>query len=394
MNIWRRNLIVCWFGTFVTVVGLSQIAPVLPLYIKQLGVQNTAAIEQFSGIAFGATFIIAAFITPFWGFAGDRYGRKLILLITSLGMAIVIFATGFVQSVAQLTMLRLLMGIITGYSPTCTALIASQTDNDHAGWALGILSTAFLSGSLLGPTIGGFIEENLGMRYVFFITGCLLVISFMATLLFIKEKFIRNNEKRLNLNDIFKSIPEFGLTITMFITFFTLQLALNTIEPIVTVYIAKLSSNLRHVALVSGLTFSVSGLSSIIAAPWLGKLSDKIGSKKIILYSLLLGGIIFIPQAFVRNPWQLMALRFLLGIATAGLPPAINVLIKRITPNALIGIIFALMLSAQNLGIFMGSILGSGVAAYYGIHNVFFVTSAFMLINAFWVYKRTKKKLD
>lgn len=43
---WKRNLLVCWFGIFVTGVGMSQIAPVLPLYIKQLGVENPASIAQ------------------------------------------------------------------------------------------------------------------------------------------------------------------------------------------------------------------------------------------------------------------------------------------------------------------------------------------------------------
>ena len=57
MQIWERNLYVCWFGLFVGGVGMSQIAPVLPLYIKHLGVENTALIEQFSGIAFGVTYI-------------------------------------------------------------------------------------------------------------------------------------------------------------------------------------------------------------------------------------------------------------------------------------------------------------------------------------------------
>lgn len=57
MEMWKRNLYVCWFGLFVGGVGMSQLAPVLPLYIKHLGIDNTALIEQFSGIAFGVTYI-------------------------------------------------------------------------------------------------------------------------------------------------------------------------------------------------------------------------------------------------------------------------------------------------------------------------------------------------
>lgn len=58
MPIWKRNLIVCWFGMFVSGIGMSMLAPVLPLYIKQLGVYDTASIAQYSGIAFGITYVI------------------------------------------------------------------------------------------------------------------------------------------------------------------------------------------------------------------------------------------------------------------------------------------------------------------------------------------------
>ncbi|UZQ52044.1 hypothetical protein [Clostridium kluyveri] len=48
MRVWKRNLIVCWFGMFVSSIGMSQIAPVLPLYIKHLGITNSATIAQLS----------------------------------------------------------------------------------------------------------------------------------------------------------------------------------------------------------------------------------------------------------------------------------------------------------------------------------------------------------
>jgi len=149
MPIWKRNLIVCWFGIFVTGVGMSQIAPILPLYIKHLGVQSDSLIEQFSGLAFGVTFIILAIFSPIWGKAADKYGRKPMLLRASLGMAIIIFCMGFVRNVYELIGLRLLMGMVAGYSTACTTLIATQTDRENAGWALGTLSTAAISGSAI-----------------------------------------------------------------------------------------------------------------------------------------------------------------------------------------------------------------------------------------------------
>jgi DHA1 family multidrug resistance protein-like MFS transporter len=394
MPIWKRNLIVCWFGMFVTGVGMSQIAPVLPLYIKHLGIDNTALIEQFSGIAFGVTYIVSAVFSPVWGQAADKFGRKPMLLRASLGMAVVVFSMGFAQNVYQLIGLRLLQGVITGYSTACITLIATQTDNEHAGWALGTLSTASIAGSLLGPMIGGYIGENLGFQNVFFITGALMLIAFITTALYVKESFTRQDKKTLSVKETWNIVPDKSLTIIMFVTSFVLTLALYSVEPIITIYVTQLSSNTSHIALLAGMAFSVSGLANIIAAPRLGRLSDKIGPQKVMLVALLAAGIMFIPQAFVKNPWQLMGLRFLLGLAMGGLVPSVNALVKRITPDSLTGRVFGFNMSAQYLGVFGGAILGGQVAAYLGIRYVFFITSALLLLNAVWVYFMVYKKLN
>ena len=180
----------------------------------------------------------------------------------------------------------------------------------------------------------------------------------------------------------------------MFVTFFVLTVALYSVEPIITVYITQLSGNTSHIALLAGLAFSASGLANIIAAPRLGKLSDKIGAHKVMLVALVVAGLIFIPQAFVKNPWQLMGLRFLLGLTTAGLIPSVNILIKKITPDSLTGRVFGFNMSAGYLGVFGGAVLGGQVAAYFGIRYVFFITSALLLINAVWVYFKVYKKLN
>jgi len=394
MPIWKRNLLVCWFGMFVSGIGMSQIAPVLPLYIQHLGVHDAASIAQLSGIAFGVTYIISAIFSPIWGHFADKFGRKPMILRASLGMAIVIGCMGFAPNVYVLIGLRLLMGVIAGFATACTTLIATQTDKEHAGYALGTLSTGSIAGSLLGPIIGGLIVENLAFQPVFFITGALLLIAFILTALFVKESFTPQDKKAVSLKEQWKSVPEKSLTIILLVTFFVLAFGLYSIEPIVTVYVAQLTKDSSHVALVAGLAFSASGLANIMAAPRLGKLSDKIGAHKVMLVSLVVAGIIYIPQAFVTNPWQLMGLRFLLGLTLGGLNPSINTLVKKITPDSLVGRVFGFTMSAGYLGVFGGAVIGGQVAAYLGIRYVFFVTSALLLTNAVWVYFKVYKKLN
>jgi MFS family permease len=171
------------------------------------------------------------------------------------------------------------------------------------------------------------------------------------------------------------------------ITTFVLQLATMSIQPIVTVYVKLLlGGSSAHIALIAGTVVAAAGFANVLAAPWLGKLSDRVGPQRILLVCLIVAGVLFIPQAFVRTPWQLMALRFLMGLAMAGLLPSINAIVRRNSPASVAGRVFGYNQSAQYLGTIGGSVLGGQMAAFFGIRSVFFTTSLLLLLNALWVY--------
>ncbi len=391
MPLWKRNLIVCWIGMFITGIGISQVAPILPLFVEELGVNDPSRIAMVSGIAFGVTFIVAAIFSPIWGKAADKYGRKPMLLRASLGMAIIIFLTGFSPNVYVLIIMRTLQGVIAGYATACTTLIATQTDREHAGYALGTLSTASIAGSLIGPLLGGYLGETLGYRNVFFVIGGLMMITFITTALFVKEDFVRSEEKVPNIKEAWQMVPEKSITITLFVTFFIINFSLFSIEPIITLYIDQLAPVTTHLALLSGLAFSAAGLANIIAAPRLGKLSDRIGAHKVIFVALIAAALTFIPQSFVTAVWQLVLLRFILGLTIGGLNPSVNTLIKRVTPQAMTGRVFGFNMSAGYIGVFCGSVIGGQIAGHFGIETVFLFTGTLLLLNAIWAYFKVYK---
>lgn len=386
MENWKRNLFVCWFGSFVTAAGMSQIAPMLPLYIDELGVHATSDVEKWSGLIFGSTFLLSAIVSPIWGKLADKKGRKLMLLRASLGMAIVVFFMAFVQNVYQLLALRMLMGAVSGYISAAVTLVASQTPKEKSGWALGTLSTGSVSGGLLGPLLGGLLAEVSGIRSCFILTSCLLVIAFLACLFLIKEEFTPIHKTPLPFKQVWRLVPNTRLLVSLFASTFILQIANMSIQPLITVYVKDLSPHIAHLSMVAGMVVAASGLANIIAAPRLGKLADRIGSRKILIGALIAAGIIFIPQAFVKSPWELMGLRFCLGLATAGLLPSINNLVRKNAPDEVVGRIFGYNQSAQYIGTLGGSVLGGQMAGLFGIHYVFFSTSALLLLNALWVY--------
>ena len=65
--------------------GLSQLAPLLPIYMNELGVTTTNETAYWSGLAMGITYLVVALVSPYWGRLADRKGRKISLLRASFG---------------------------------------------------------------------------------------------------------------------------------------------------------------------------------------------------------------------------------------------------------------------------------------------------------------------
>lgn len=87
-----------------------------------------------------------------------------------------------------------------------------------------------------------------------------------------------------------------------------------SIEPIITLYVHQLAVEQSRITFFAGLIMSAGAFGSILSASWLGHLADKIGHARIIIWTLIIAGILLVPQAYVTSVWQLIVLRFFYGI--------------------------------------------------------------------------------
>ncbi|MHA6685515.1 MFS transporter [Mesorhizobium sp. A556] len=383
---WRRNLIVALLGSFTTIVAMTLLLPFLPLYVEELGVTGHAAIVQWSGIAYGATFFAAALVAPLWGRLGDRYGRKAMLVRASLGMAVAMSLTGMAQDIWQLVLLRVLIGFAGGYSSGSMILVAMQTPKDRSGWALGTLSAGIMAGNLVGPLVGGALPPLIGIRNTFLLAGAVIFVSFLATTFLIKEDPRRGSTAsgapREKKTSGWSRIPDKGPVVAMLFTGMLLMFATMSIEPIITVYVGQLIEDQSRVTLISGVVMSAAALGSILSASRLGKLADRIGHWNVITGALAVSAVLLIPQAFVTQAWQLIGLRFLMGLALGGLLPCITAVIRHNVPDGVGGSVLGLSISAQYAGQVVGPLTGGFVGGRFGMPAVFLFTCVLMAFGA------------
>jgi MFS family permease len=170
--------------------------------------------------------------------------------------------------------------------------------------------------------------------------------------------------------------------VAMLITVMLLMVAAMSIEPIITVYVVTLVPPGGNVVLVSGIVMAATALGSVLAAPRLGRLADRIGTGRVIVACLLITGVLLLPQAFVTDAWQLMALRFLMGMSLAGLLPSINATIRHNVPDGGAGTILGYATSAQYAGQVVGPLVGGFVGGHFGMRAVFLATAALLLAGA------------
>src|ERR1700754_3130541 len=362
---WRRNLLVCLLGSFTTIMAMTLLLPFLPIYVEQLGVTDHAAIVQWSGVAYGATFFTAALTAPLWGRLADRYGRKLMLIRASLGMAVAMSLIGMAHNVWQLVGLRLLAGLLGGYASGSTVLVAAQTPKAYSGWALGVLSAGIMAGNLVGPLVGGALPPLIGIRSTFLLAGAIIFVTFLGTTFFIREEK-RSAEARAPKPGGGWSLISTKLPIiAMLVRGLLLMIAQMSIEPIITVYVAQLVEPSR-VTFVAGLVMSAAALGAILSSSYLGKLADRVGHWVVIIGCLAVSALLLIPQAFVVSGWQLIVLRFLMGLALGGLLPCIASVIRHAVPETMVGGTLGYSVSSQYAGQVAGPLAGGFVGGHIG----------------------------
>jgi MFS family permease len=379
---WRGNLAVCVCGSFTTLLAMTLLLPFLPLYVEELGVKGHAAIVQWSGIAFGATFLAAGLTAPLWGRLGDRYGRKPMLVRASLGMAVTMSLMGLAANVWQLVGLRLLAGLAGGYSSGSTILVATQAPKDRSAWALGLLSSGIMAGNLIGPLAGGLLPPLIGIRATFFGAGALIFVTFLATVFLIREPPRPPRTEKARPKTSWRDVFGNKVVVAMLATGCLLMVANMSIEPIITVYVATLVDDPKHLTFVSGLVMSAAALGSILSASRLGRLADRIGHSRVIVLALLVAGLLLLPQAFVTAGWQLIVLRFAMGLALGGLLPCIAAVIRHNVPDHSAGTALGYSISAQFTGQVAGPLIGGFIGGQLGMRWVFLGTSVLLLIGA------------
>ena len=139
---------------------------------------------------------------------------------------------------------------------------------------MGLMQTAVASGTIMGPLMGGYLSSWFGMRASFYVGSFALFIATSAVVFIVKDMSVLNKgarEASSLLADLKNALHNKGLLYIMAM-FFVVQTCVMLIQPLITLYVGELMHDMGDAAIkMSGVIFSLAGITGILAAPFWGK---------------------------------------------------------------------------------------------------------------------------
>jgi len=389
---WRITLAVMFIAQFCAGVGFSFVLPLFPFFFQELGVVNQEDNLLWNGwasLVFGITMTVSA---PLWGLLADRYGRKLMVMRSMFAGSIILGLMGQATSPWHLVALRMFQGATTGTVSASVTLVSSVTPSANLGFSLGLMQTAILLGAATGPILGGFFAEHFGFRVSCTLASLVLLAGTVLVVFGAFENFVPPENRKV---EGFKTISGllrtrgFKIVLSMYFLIYAMN---HLLYPILPLYIADFladgTSAKSATGLIVGVTFLIAGISAV----GYGRLGDKYGYSKILMFSLIASGMISIPQAFAPNIKVLFAERCLFGLAIGGLIPSVNAIVSNIISKEKIGSAYGLTSSVTCFGIGMGPFIGGILASIVGLRIPFVVMGVAAFAIAAFVHRMINER--
>ena len=373
-----------WLTVFSVTSQFVLVAPILPRISEQLGVPVGELGLLVSGYAF-AVGIIALGAGPI----SDRVGRRRMLLVGTACMSAALALHAIAKDYPTLLVMRVLAGasggVLTG---AAVAYVGDFFPYERRGWANGWVISGMATGQILGIPIGSLLAGRFGFRFAFLLSGVTLALSCLMVRAFLPEPGVGRSREPLTTAGVSTHYGSLlaraevraaaGVYFLTFLgsAFYTLYLA-SWLEG---------SRNLSQVGVAA--VFSSGGIATLIFAPRVGRLSDRIGRRKVIVAGSLAGGAIMLATPWLMTSLVIACTLFfaLMALVAARSSP-LDALLTEIVPGELRGTLMSLLMATGQLGFAAGGAMAGAAYAAYGYRADAFAAAATTVLVAALVWK-------
>lgn len=333
-----------WVGQGISFLGDAVSAVALVILIVQL----TGSASAVGGVLLAR--LLPTLASPLAGVIADRLDRRVILVITDIARAALVFGMIFVRDLTALFALAFLTGAArTFFNPTIRAAFPSVVGNGHLTRANAIISSTFSVSVTVGPAVGGLLVATIGINAAFLLDAVTYLIS--AAFLFRiplprpqaagDESFIR--ELRAGFGYLVGARVPLGIVTGAFLTILTI----NATVP-AEVFLAKQTFDAGDAGY--GLLVSLWGAGMIAGSALIAMLGDRINLLLVYFLSILLAALSLTATGLSPTFALALAALTVAGISIGVDNVVTDTILQRRVPDALLGRVFSVRFLTYSTG--------------------------------------------
>lgn len=349
-----KQLITLYFNIFLVFLGIGLVVPVLPVYLKDLGLNGSDL-----GILVAAFALAQMVISPFGGNLADKLGKKLIICI-----GLVLFSVSeFIFAMSSNYTLLIISRIIGGFSagmvmPGVTGMIADISPAKDKTKNFGYMSAIINSGFILGPGLGGFMAEY-SHRLPFYFAGTLGIAAFICSLFFIQGA---KRETTDGFHTVIEPQELAKINIKVFITpiiiTFVLAFGLAAFETLFSLYTAdKVHYSPKDISIA----ITGGGIAGAVFQIFLfDKFMKYFEELTFIQIALFYSAVVLFCLIIAHGYWTIMLISFIVFIGFDMIRPAITNYFSNIAGDRQ-GLAGGLNSTFTSMGNFIGPLVAGGL---------------------------------
>lgn len=385
----NKALLVIFLTTFIDLVGVGLVIPILPLYVKDIG-GSDAEVGMLIGIFSLMQFIFGSF----WGGLSDRYGRKPILIISASIMAMSYVMFAFADTVWILFLSRALSGFGAANLGVAQAYISDITPPEERARSFAFIGAAFGLGFIFGPAIGGYVDDHYGFAAVGYTAATFSVFNVLLIALVLRESLKEKNTTGKLIKDPFSDLykglkkPIVGELIAINIIFVVAFAMMQGTAALL--WNEEYGLGKKEV----GWMFTYIGaLATIIQGGLIGRIAKWLGERKMLVIGNILLAVGLFFMSSVPKDWFIpleLILMAILSLGMAFVNPTIGSMISYSTEKHEQGRVLGTNQSAGSLARTIGPVAG-GFLYDISHHIPYFVGGTIMIGTCFLSYRLVKK---
>jgi len=384
----RSFILLCGIGVFCFISYNLVRMPVLALFAQSLG----AGPERI-GLVVSVSTLTGVLLKLPAGALSDIYGRRLLMQVGVLAFALPPFAYPLIADLNLLIGLRFIHGLATAiFAPAALATVADLY-RERRGAALGWYTASTQAGALLGPVLGGWLVYAAGFSTAFMtagVFGCLGLLFFFSLRLSPLPPSAREHGFRAVLTEMLKGFRLVWRNKRVLVTSVTdgaKMIANGALMAFLPIYGLAVGLNPGEV----GFLFGIQGVTSFFSKPVMGRASDRVGRRPLILIGLAIcaGTFILIPQ--VSSLPLLLALAAGFGFGEAVVSSSTSALVADLSELKTLGAGMGMQGTISDIGHASGPLLAGLLIAYLDYQGAFTVIATVQLVSAavFWALVKT-----